>query len=97
MRGATWCSGAFGRDFTKAIKGSLPQVNVMITGSTNLENDDGWLKIGASKKVIGGEDNQLAIKGKFQDFTLKASVFQKIVNERERNPSPISFSYLFLS
>ena len=36
---------AFGPSFVKAVKGPLPQANIMPTGGVSLENVDQWIKL----------------------------------------------------
>lgn len=71
--------GTIGQDFISSIKAPLPQVQVMVTGGVNSENAKEWLQAGASAVGIGGEFNKLALEGRFQDITIKASEFRNKV------------------
>lgn len=71
--------GTIGQDFISSIKAPLPQVQVMVTGGVNSENAKEWLQAGASAIGIGGEFNKLALEGRFQDITIKASEFRNRV------------------
>ncbi|MGI1734216.1 bifunctional 2-keto-4-hydroxyglutarate aldolase/2-keto-3-deoxy-6-phosphogluconate aldolase [Streptococcus uberis] len=71
--------GTIGQDFISSIKVPLPQVQVMVTGGVNSENAKEWLQAGASAIGIGGEFNKLALEGRFQDITIKASEFRNKV------------------
>ena len=71
--------GTIGQDFISSIKAPLPQVQVMVTGGINIENAKEWLQAGASAIGIGGEFNKLALEGRFQDITIKASEFRNRV------------------
>ncbi|MCK1238350.1 bifunctional 2-keto-4-hydroxyglutarate aldolase/2-keto-3-deoxy-6-phosphogluconate aldolase [Streptococcus uberis] len=71
--------GTIGQDFISSIKAPLPQVQVMVTGGVNSENAKEWLQAGASAIGIGGEFNKLALEGRFQDITIKASEFRNKV------------------
>lgn len=68
-----------GQDFISSIKAPLPQVQVMVTGGVNSENAKEWFQAGASAIGIGGEFNKLALEGRFQDITTRASEFRNRV------------------
>ncbi|WP_139902717.1 bifunctional 4-hydroxy-2-oxoglutarate aldolase/2-dehydro-3-deoxy-phosphogluconate aldolase [Clostridium thermarum] len=46
---------AFGPSFIKAVKGPLPQANIMPTGGVSLDNIHEWVKAGAVAIGIGGD------------------------------------------
>ena len=46
---------AFGADFIKAVKGPLPQVNIMPTGGVSLDNVKDWINKGAVAVGIGSD------------------------------------------
>ena len=46
---------AFGADFIKAVKGPLPQVNIMPTGGVSLDNVKDWVNKGAVAVGIGSD------------------------------------------
>lgn len=45
---------AFGPSYVKAVKGPLPQANIMPTGGVSLENIDTWIKNGVVAVGVGG-------------------------------------------
>jgi len=45
---------AFGPDYVKAIKGPLPDINLMPTGGVDISNVDQWLNNGCVAVGIGG-------------------------------------------
>lgn len=45
---------AFGPEIIKAIKGPIPQVNIMPTGGVNIDNVDQWIKNGCIAVGVGG-------------------------------------------
>ncbi|MCM3748459.1 bifunctional 2-keto-4-hydroxyglutarate aldolase/2-keto-3-deoxy-6-phosphogluconate aldolase [Paenibacillus pasadenensis] len=59
---------AFGPSIVSAIKGPLPQANVMPTGGVSLGNLAEWVKAGAVAVGIGGDLTKEAVKT--GDFTL---------------------------
>jgi 2-dehydro-3-deoxyphosphogluconate aldolase/(4S)-4-hydroxy-2-oxoglutarate aldolase len=46
---------AFGPSYVKAVKGPLPQVNIMPTGGVSLSNVDAWIKNGVVAIGVGGQ------------------------------------------
>lgn len=46
---------AFGTSFIKAVKGPLPQTEIMPTGGVSLENVNEWLDMGAVAVGVGGK------------------------------------------
>ncbi|MGL6065391.1 MAG: bifunctional 2-keto-4-hydroxyglutarate aldolase/2-keto-3-deoxy-6-phosphogluconate aldolase [Fusobacteriaceae bacterium] len=68
---------AFGPDFIKAIKGPLPQANIMPTGGVSLENVDEWIKNGV---VAVGAGGKLA-SGPSEEITATAKAFVAKVKE----------------
>lgn len=71
---------AFGPDFIKAVKGPLPQVNIMPTGGVSPENVDKWIKNGV---VAVGAGGKLA-SGPSEEITATAKLFvEKVKAARE--------------
>jgi len=66
---------AFGPSYVKALKGPLPQVNLMPTGGVNLENVAEWIKDGVVAVGIGGELTAPAKKGDYAGVTRLAEQF----------------------
>jgi len=62
---------AFGPSFVSAVKGPLPQINIMPTGGVSLENIDEWFKNGV---VACGAGGKLA-SGSSEDITNTAKAF----------------------
>lgn len=68
---------AFGPSFIKAIKGPLPQANLMPTGGVSLDNVDQWIKNGC---IAVGAGSALT-KGSKEDITKTAKQFVEKVKE----------------
>ncbi len=66
---------AFGPSYVKAVKGPLPQVNLMPTGGVTLENTREWIKNGAFAVGVGSELTGPAKKGDFGGVTKLAAAF----------------------
>lgn len=71
---------AFGPDFIKAIKGPLPQVNIMPTGGVSLENIDEWIKNGVVAVGVGGK----LATGPSEEITKTAKAFILKIKECKR-------------
>ena len=71
---------AFGPSYIKAIKGSLPYANVMVTGGVNIDNLDTWIESGADLVGIGGELNNIGEEGKFDEITSICKKYIKKLN-----------------
>jgi 2-dehydro-3-deoxyphosphogluconate aldolase/(4S)-4-hydroxy-2-oxoglutarate aldolase len=56
---------AVGPSYIKAIKGPLPQANLMPTGGVSLDNVDEWIKNGVVAVGVGGELTSPAKKGDY--------------------------------
>ncbi|MDR6121465.1 2-dehydro-3-deoxyphosphogluconate aldolase/(4S)-4-hydroxy-2-oxoglutarate aldolase [Bacillus sp. SLBN-46] len=70
---------AFGPDFVKAVKGPLPQVNLMPTGGVDLENVGQWIKNGCVAVGVGGNLVAPAKTGDFAKITEYAREYVKKV------------------
>lgn len=68
---------AFGPSFIKAIKGPLPQINVMPTGGVSLANAKEWLNNGCVAVGVGGELTAPAKTGDFDKITEIAKQFME--------------------
>ncbi len=68
---------SLGPSFIKAIKGPLPQVNLMPTGGVSLDNVDQWIKNGC---IAVGVGNNLT-KGSSEDITNAARAYVEKVRE----------------
>lgn len=62
---------AFGPDYVKAVKGPLPQINIMPTGGVSIDNIEEWFKNGV---VACGAGGKLA-SGTSEDITKTAQEF----------------------
>ncbi len=61
--------------FIKAIKGPIPQVDVMPTGGVTLHNMNEWLQAGASMVGVGGEITRPASQGNYEEVRENAAAF----------------------
>lgn len=82
---------AFGPSFVSALKGPLPQANIMPTGGVSLENASLWIKAGAVALGIGGELTIGAKTGNYQQVTETARQFMDLVKQTRKE---VSLSYL---
>ena len=74
-----------GPAFVKAVKGPLPQANLMPTGGVSLENVGEWIKAGAVALGVGGKLTAGAKNGDFASVTRIARQFvDKIKEARAR-------------
>ncbi len=74
-----------GPAFVKAVKGPLPQANLMPTGGVSLENVDEWINAGAVALGVGGKLTAGAKNGDFASITRIARQFvDKIKEARAR-------------
>ncbi|QCJ44707.1 bifunctional 4-hydroxy-2-oxoglutarate aldolase/2-dehydro-3-deoxy-phosphogluconate aldolase [Bacillus sp. S3] len=70
---------AFGPDFVKAVKGPLPQINLMPTGGVDLDNVGQWIKNGCVAVGVGGSLIAPAKTGDFAKITEYAREYVKKV------------------
>ncbi|MDD4000312.1 MAG: bifunctional 4-hydroxy-2-oxoglutarate aldolase/2-dehydro-3-deoxy-phosphogluconate aldolase [Bacilli bacterium] len=74
---------ALGPSFVKAVKGPLPQANLMPTGGVSLDNTQEWIKNGCVAVGVGGELTAPAKTGDFDQITVIAQAFiEKIKKAR---------------
>lgn len=66
---------AFGPGFVKAVKGPLPQAEIMPTGGVSLDNVDEWFKNGVVAVGVGSELTGGAKTGNFDLVTETAKAF----------------------
>ena len=71
---------AFGPDFVKAVKGPLPQVNIMPTGGVNIDNAHQWIKAGCVAIGAGSDLIGPAKTGDYAGVTELAKQFVAVVN-----------------
>lgn len=67
----------FGPAIIKAIKGPLPQVNMMPTGGVSLDNVSDWIKAGAVAVGVGGSLTAGAKTGDYESITSIARQFME--------------------
>jgi 2-dehydro-3-deoxyphosphogluconate aldolase/(4S)-4-hydroxy-2-oxoglutarate aldolase len=67
-----------GPAFVKAVKGPLPQANLMPTGGVSLENVGEWINAGAVAVAVGGN---LAIGAKNGDFASISQIARQFVGK----------------
>jgi 2-dehydro-3-deoxyphosphogluconate aldolase/(4S)-4-hydroxy-2-oxoglutarate aldolase len=72
---------AFGPSYVKAIKGPIPQANVMPTGGVSLDNVDAWIKNGVVAIGVGGQLTGPAKKGDYEGVKKNAIAFVKAVKK----------------
>jgi 2-dehydro-3-deoxyphosphogluconate aldolase / (4S)-4-hydroxy-2-oxoglutarate aldolase len=72
---------AFGPDYVKAIKGPLPNINLMPTGGVSIDNVKTWIKNGVVAVGVGSELTGPAKIGDFDGVTQNAKAFIEAVNE----------------
>ncbi|PKK96845.1 MAG: bifunctional 2-keto-4-hydroxyglutarate aldolase/2-keto-3-deoxy-6-phosphogluconate aldolase [Tenericutes bacterium HGW-Tenericutes-3] len=68
---------AFGPSYVKAIKGPLPQINIMPTGGVSLDNVDQWIKNGVIAVGVGSD---LTGPAKTQDYEGVAKLARAFVD-----------------
>jgi 2-dehydro-3-deoxyphosphogluconate aldolase/(4S)-4-hydroxy-2-oxoglutarate aldolase len=66
---------AFGPDYIKAVKGPLPQVNIMPTGGVSLSNVSEWIKNGVFAIGVGSDLTQPAAQKDFEEITKRAAAY----------------------
>lgn len=72
---------AFGPSYVKAVRGPLPQVDLMPTGGVTLENAGEWITNGAFAIGVGGELTGPAKQGDFAAVERLAAAFVAAVAE----------------
>ena len=70
--------------YIKAVKGPLPQANLMPTGGVSLDNCADWIKAGCVAVGVGGELTKPAKTGDFEKVTAIAKEFVKKVQEARK-------------
>jgi len=70
---------AFGPSYVKAVKGPLPQANIMPTGGVSLDNVAEWIQNGVVAVGVGGELTAPAKKGDYDKVTDLAKAFVNAV------------------
>jgi 2-dehydro-3-deoxyphosphogluconate aldolase / (4S)-4-hydroxy-2-oxoglutarate aldolase len=70
---------AFGPSYVKAVKGPLPQINLMPTGGVSLDNVKDWIAAGVVAVGVGGELTGPAKTGDYAKITSLAKQFVEAV------------------
>ncbi len=70
-----------GPSYVKAVKGPLPQVNIMPTGGVSLANIKDWFKAGVVAVGVGGELTAPAKTGDYKAVAENARTFIKAAKE----------------
>lgn len=72
---------AFGPDYVKAVKGPLPNIQIMPTGGVSLANVSTWIKNGVFAVGVGGELTKPAQTGNYQGVMENAKAFVEAVKK----------------
>lgn len=72
---------ALGTKFVKAVKGPLPQANIMPTGGVSLDNAADWIKAGCVAVGVGGSLTAGARTGDYQSIADMSRKFVEIVRK----------------
>jgi len=75
---------ALGPDFVKAVKGPLPQVNIMPTGGVNVDNVHLWIKAGCVAVGVGSDLTGQAKTGDYAGVSELARQFVAKVKEARK-------------
>ncbi len=75
---------AFGPKIIKALKGPLPQANMMPTGGVSIDNVGEWIKAGAIAVGVGGNLTAGAKTGDFASITRLAAEFVEKIKEARK-------------
>jgi len=75
------CGNVGGPKYIKALKGPLPQVEMIPTGGVNLDTAGEFLKAGACAVAVGGElvDGQTIKEGKYEVFEERARQYLAVI------------------
>lgn len=74
----------FGPSFVKAVKGPLPNIQIMPTGGVSLDNIHEWFKNGVVAVGVGGELTAPAKTGNFEGVKANAKAFVEAVNKAKK-------------
>ena len=72
---------AFGPSYVKAVKGPLPQANIMPTGGVSLDNVATWIKNGVVAVGVGGDLTRPAKTGDYEGVKQNAIAFVEAVKK----------------
>lgn len=71
---------AFGPSYVKAVRGPLPQLDIMPTGGVSLSNVKDWFAAGCKVVGVGSELS----KGTLEEITQKAAAFVKAAADAQK-------------
>lgn len=74
----------FGPSFVKAVRGPLPNIQIMPTGGVSLDNVSEWIKNGVVAVGVGGELTAPAKQGDFEAVTKNARAFVDAVQKARK-------------
>lgn len=75
---------AFGPSYVKAVRGPLPDINIMPTGGVSLNNIEEWIKNGVVAVGVGGELTGPAKTGDFEGVKKNAEAFVNAVKNARK-------------
>lgn len=75
---------AFGPSYVKAVKGPIPQANIMPTGGVSLDNVHEWIGNGCVAVGVGGQLTKPALTGDYEGVTELAKQFVAKVKEARK-------------
>ncbi len=75
---------AFGPSYVKAVRGPLPDIQIMPTGGVSLANVKEWIKNGVVAVGVGGELTAPAKTGDYEGVTKNAVAFVEAVKEARK-------------
>jgi 2-dehydro-3-deoxyphosphogluconate aldolase / (4S)-4-hydroxy-2-oxoglutarate aldolase len=76
---------AFGPSYVKAVKGPLPEINIMPTGGVSLDNIKDWVNAGVVAVGVGSELTGPAKKHDYEGVTKLAKAFVQAFKEAKNN------------
>ena len=75
---------AFGPSYIKALKGPMPNLNIMPTGGVSIDNVGEWISNGACAVGVGSDLTKPAKTGNFDDITQLAKAYiQRVTQARK--------------
>ena len=78
---------AFGPSYVKAVKGPLPDINIMPTGGVSLDNVEAWIKSGVVAIGVGSDLTKPAKTGNYEEITTRAKAYVEAVKHARKKVS----------
>lgn len=75
---------AFGPSYVKAVKGPLPDINIMPTGGVSLDNVGEWIHHGVVAVGVGSDLTKPAKKGDYDGVEMRAKAYVKAVKDARK-------------